>query len=229
MAEEGYDLRFKNPSSFVLGGVSQSGKTTFTLNLLRNIEHLFEDPRCKQNIIYYYKQWQNSYESFKKENIVKEWLNHLPSEDDVKEKTLLFKDRGGSVIVIDDFAQELNKDVANIFSVLTHHTNSVVILLTQNIFSKNPVFRDISLNATFIVLFKNIRDASQVVHLAKQFAPGNNSYVIEAYKDATKNAYSYLLFDLHQSTPDNLRLRSRILPHELPMCVYEKKKSFVRS
>jgi hypothetical protein len=224
MDDGGFDLRFKNPSSFILGGVSQSGKTTFTLNLLRNIDQLFEDPRCKQNIIYFYKQWQESYENFKRENIVREWINHLLTEDDIKEKTLLYKDRGGSVIVVDDFAQELNKDIANIFSIYAHHTNSIVILLTQNIFSKNPVFRDISLNANYIILFKNIRDASQIVHLAKQFAPGNNTYVIEAYKDATKNAYSYLLFDLHQAQFDNLRLRSRILPHELPMCIYEKKK-----
>jgi len=224
MEEGGFDLRFKIPSSFILGGVSQSGKTTFTLNLLRNIEHLFEDPRCKQNIIYFYKEWQNSYEQFKKEGIVKEWINNLPTQDDVKEKTLLYKDRGGSVLIIDDFAQELNKDIANIFSVLTHHTNSVVILLTQNIFSKNKFFRDVSLNATYLILFKNVRDASSIVHLAKQFSPGNNSYVIEAYKDATKNAYSYLLFDLHQAQFDNLRLRSNVLPHELPMCIYEKKK-----
>lgn len=221
--EGGFDLRFKNPSSFILGGVSQSGKTTFTLNLLRNIDYLFEDPRCKQNIIYFYNQWQKLYEAFKQENIVREWVNKLPTEDDVREKTLLYKERGGSVIVIDDFAQELNKDVVNIFSILCHHTNSVVILLTQNIFSKNKAFRDISLNASYVMLFKNPRDSSVIVNFARQFSPGNNGYIVEAYKDATRKAYSYLLFDLHQSTPEEIRVRSNILPTELPMCVYQNK------
>jgi hypothetical protein len=222
-ADGGYDLRFRNPSSFLLGGVSQSGKTSFTLNMLRNIDYLFQDPRCKQNIIYFYNQWQHLYENFKRENIVKEWINKLPTEDDVKEKTLFYRDRGGSVIVIDDFAQEVNKDIANIFAVLCHHTNSVVILLTQNIFSKNKVFRDISLNSNIVVLFKNPRDKSSIVNFARQFSPGNNTYIVEAYKDATNKAYSYLLFDLSQSTPDNIRIRSNILPGELPMCVYTKK------
>jgi hypothetical protein len=214
------DVRFKNPSSFLLAGVSQSGKTTLTLNILRSIDDLFENPKCKQNIIFFYHQWQNSYETFRKENIVKEWINKLPTEEDVKEKTLLYKDMGGSVIVIDDFAQELNKDIANIFSILTHHTNSVVLLLTQNLFSKNPVFRDVSLNATVVIVFKNPRDSSSIINFAKQFSPGNTKYIVDAYKEATKTAYSYLLFDLHQNTPENLRVRSNILRSEWPIRVF---------
>jgi hypothetical protein len=211
------DLRFKNGSSIILGGVSQSGKTSLTLNILRNIDDLVVDPKCKQNILFFYHQWQDLYEGFKKENIVKEWVNHLPSEEDVRNKTLIYKNRGGSIIVLDDFAQELNKDVVIIFSILAHHTNSIVILLTQNIFSKNKVFRDISLNGTYVILFKNPRDSSQVVNFAKQFAPGCIKYVIDSYKDATKVAYSYLLFDLHQSTPEHLRVRSSIF---MPICSY---------
>jgi hypothetical protein len=216
-----HDLRFKNPSSFLLAGGSQSGKTTLTMNILRNIDRLFEDPRCKQNIIFYYHQWQHSYESFKKENIVKEWINKLPTQDDVLEKTLLYKDKGGSIIVIDDFAQEVTRDTVNIFSILVHHTNTVVFLLTQNIFPKNPVFRDISLNASYVIVFKNPRDSLQIVSFAKQFSPGNNKFVVDSYADATKRPYSYLLFDLHQTTPNILRLRSNIIPSEgEPMKIY---------
>ncbi len=215
-----FDARFKNPSTFLLGGSSQSGKTTFTLNLLRSIDHVFESPSCKQNILYYYNQWQSAFDAFQQENIVREWVNKLPTTEDVREKTLLYKDKGGSVIVIDDFAQKLNKDIVDIFSILSHHTNSVVILLTQNIFSKNPVFRDISLNSTYVILFKNPRDSSQIVSFAKQFAPGKNGYIVEAYKEATKSPYSYLLFDHHQATPDILRVRSNILQSEWPLKIY---------
>lgn len=218
----GFDMRFKTPSAFVLGGVSQSGKTTFTLNMLRYIDQLFDKPERKQNIIFYYHQWQSLYENFRQENIVKHWINKLPTEDDVKERTLLYKDKGGSIIVIDDFAQELNKGVATIFSELVHHTNSVVILLTQNIFSKNIYFRDISLNSTYVILFKNPRDSLQIVNFARQFSPGKNPYIVQAYKEATKSAYSYLLFDLHQSTRDDLRVRSNVLPGA-HLCIYKKK------
>jgi len=215
-----FDLRFRNPSSFLLAGSSQCGKTTFTINLLKNVSSLFEDPRCRQNILYFYKEWQKSYEDFKKEKIVREWINKVPTIQDVKEKTKSYKHCGGSIIIIDDFAQQLNKEVAEMFTVHCHHTNSVLILLTQNLFSKNPVFRDISLNATYVVMFKNPRDASQISMFAKQFSPGKNNYIVPAFREATINPYSYVLFDHYQGTPDFLRIRSRIFPFEAPMCVW---------
>jgi hypothetical protein len=215
-----YDLRFKNPSSFILGGASQSGKTTFTFNLLRYVDVLFENPKCKQNIIYYYNQWQDLFENFQHENIVTKWVNKLPTTEDVKEQTWLFKNDGGSILVIDDFAQKLNQDIVDVFSVLCHHTNSVVILLTQNIFSKNKVFRDVSLNSTYGVLFKNARDLSQINYFARQFSPGKNSYIVEAFKKATLRPYSYMLFDFHQATPEHLRVRSNVLPNDGPMKVW---------
>ena len=222
-----YDLRFKNPSTFTLAGPSQCGKTTFIMNVLRNQDLLFEDPRCKQNVIYFYNQWQKSFDVLSKENVVTEWANKLPTSDDVMEKTSKFADQGGSVIVIDDFAQQLKKDTIDIFSRLSHHTNSTVFLLTQNIFSKNPVFRDISLNSTYIALFKNPRDSSQIRTFARQFAPGDTDYIVDSYSQTTKKPYSYMFYDHHQSTPQILRVRSNVLPHEAPMRIYTSKKKGV--
>jgi hypothetical protein len=173
---------------------------------------MFQDPRCRHNIIYFYNQWQSSYDSFKKENIVKEWINKLPTEEDIREKTMLHKNKGGSVLVIDDFAQELTKDIATLFTVLSHHTNSVVILLTQNIFAKVKGFRDMSLNATYVILFKNPRDSSQIEHFARQVARSDIAWLIRAFEEATKRPFSYLLFDFHQQTPIPLRIRTCILP-----------------
>jgi hypothetical protein len=214
------DVRFKNPSSFLLGGGSQSGKTTFVLNVLSNIDTLFINPKCKQNVIYFYKQWQQAYELFSSKNIVKEWVNKLPTTEDVKEKTLMYKDDGGSILIIDDFATKLDTEIVELFTVLCHHTNSVVFLMTQNIFSKNPAARDISLNATYVILFKNPRDSSQIVHFAKQFAPGKTKGLVAAFNQATDPHFSYMLFDCHQTTPKQIRVRSRILPQEAPMEVW---------
>jgi len=211
------DLRFKTPSSFLLGGPSQSGKTTFVFNILSNIDTLFANPNCKQNVIYFYNVWQPAYELFKPRNIVKEWINKIPTAEDIKEKTMMYKDNGGSILILDDFAEELDKNIAELFSVLCHHTNSVVFLMMQNIFSKNKAMRDISLNATYIVLFKNPRDSSQIVHFAKQFAPGKTKDLVKAFHEATDPDYSYMLFDFHQTTPRRLRVRTRILPQEAPM------------
>ena len=141
----------------------------------------------------------------------------------MEELCLPFKDRGGSIIVIDDFQQQLNKYVVHIFTVLCHHYKIVVLLLVQNLFPKAALFRDISLNANYCVIFKNPRDGSQILPFARQFMPGESRFVLEAFTDATKEAHSYALFDSSQSCSQNLRIRSNILPHQLPMKIYMKK------
>jgi len=56
--------------------------------------------------------------------------------------------------------------------------------------------RTISLNVQYIALFKDPRDSGQFVHLAKQLYPHNSRYALDAYIDATKEPYGYLLLDL---------------------------------
>ena len=214
------DLRLQTPFNAILAGPTQSGKTTFVLNLLRNIDHLFDKPECQKNIIYYYKEFQPSLESFKDENIVHQWVNQMPTVDNVKERTLMGKDSGGSIVIIDDFAGELTKDIVEIFTVTGHHHKACIILLCQNLFQTGPFFRTISLNSTYMVVFKNPRDSSQISHFAKQFAPGNGKWIIQAFKEATKRPYTYIFFDNHQSSPEHVRVRSNILPHEAPMKVW---------
>ncbi|MEG7523558.1 MAG: hypothetical protein M3H12_10715, partial [Chromatiales bacterium] len=80
--------------------------------------------------------------------------------------------------------------------------------------------RTISLNTQYIVLFKNPREAGQVSHLAKQMYPGNIKYMQQAFKDATAEAYGYLLVDLKQETPETHRLRTCIFPDDVVQFVY---------
>ena len=212
-----FDLRFQTPSTFILSGASMSGKTQFAMNLLRHADQLFKNPQCKQNIIYYYKEWQPSYDVFKTENIVSEWVHQLPTVTDLKERTSFHKETG-SIIVIDDFGSDLSRDISEIFTIHAHHTNTVVILIVQNLFLKN--FRDISLNSTYIVLFKNVRDKSQVTNYLKQFQPNNSKWLSDAFQECTKLPYSYMLFDHDQIQLDALRCRGDIIPNDRPMTVW---------
>jgi len=72
--------------------------------------------------------------------------------------------------------------------------------------------RTISLNAQYIVLFKNLRDSSQFVHLAKQLYPHNSRFAHEAYVDAMNRPYGYILLYLRSDQDDDLRLRTNIVP-----------------
>jgi len=76
--------------------------------------------------------------------------------------------------------------------------------------------RTISLNAQYIILFKNPRDNSQFVHLAKQMYPRNSAYAIEAYTDATREPYGYLLLDLRNEQDEDLCLWTNIFSRGMP-------------
>lgn len=217
-----YDLRLKTPFTYLVAGPSKSGKTTHIFNILRCRDDLLNTNNnpASVNIIYYYNHWQDIFSEIQSENIVTDWVQQLPTIQDIRDRTEHFRDIGGSIIIIDDFAQHVNQDIADLFTVLSHANNISVFLMTQNIFQRNPVFRTISLNSSYISIHKNPRDSSQIVHFAKQFAPGNSKYIVEAYKACTKKPYSYMLFDHNQDTPDIIRVRSDILPNEQPMKVW---------
>jgi len=85
---------------------------------------------------------------------------------------------------------ETNQLVANVFTKISHHRNVSAVYLTQNLFDKNKKKRTISLNAHYLVLFKNPRDATQFATLARQMYPNASKFAIEAYTDATSAPYA---------------------------------------
>ena len=85
--------------------------------------------------------------------------------------------------------------------------------------------RTISLNAQYIVVFKNLRDASQFAFLARQLFPNNARCAHESYLNATREPFGYLLVDCHPKQIDHdLRLRSQIFPDDDRHSVYVPKK-----
>ncbi len=81
------------------------------------------------------------------------------------------------VIVIDDFMSEAaqNDQVQALFT-RGRHLNLSVIYLAQNLFHKGKHSRDMSLNTDYMILFKNTRDASQIMHLSRQIYPHDTKF-----------------------------------------------------
>ena len=80
----------------------------------------------------------------------------------------------------------------DLFTKGSHHKNISVMFITQNIFHKSTHSRDISLNASYIVLFKNPRDRAQIQHLVRQIYPEDSKFLQEAYQDATAKGHGYI-------------------------------------
>jgi len=71
----------------------------------------------------------------------------------------------------------------------------------------------------YIVVFKNPRDGTQILHLARQIYPQNISSFHETYLEVCKDLRTYLFLDLTQSINDVLRFRTKIFPGETKKCL----------
>jgi hypothetical protein len=117
------------------------------------------------------------------------------------------------LIILDDLIDESDQRVASLF-MKSHHRNISVMYIVQNLFHRGKHHRTISLNAHYMVFFKNPRDVSQIMALAHQMYPQRTKYFLEAYTAATAQPNGYLVIDMKQETLDILRLGSHIFPGE---------------
>lgn len=221
---EGFDFRLKWPSSFAIIGCTQAGKTMFVLDVIRNAQQLFRNPKCAQNVIYFHSIDQDCLEDAKKEGLIHHLLSEVPTKERMTELTQDYKRKGGSIVVIDDHANSLNKKSIDIFTVLTHHLGCVTFLLSQSLFPKSEAYREISRNVTYTVIFKTMRDFQQFSKFAYQISPKYGKALVQLYENETRRQYSYIFISHDHATPSLLQFRTHILPHEAPMCVYRLKK-----
>ena len=168
-------------------------------------------------IIYCYKEWQSTFEKFKRDIPQIKFINGIVGYEDLHENT-------NNLVIFDDLMKECieSENVMNIFTVGSHHKNTSTFFLTQNIFSQGKFARDISLNSNYMIIFRNPRDQQQIQILSRQMFPQNSKFLIESFDDATKKPHGYLLIDLKQTTEERNRIQSGILPTQKRV-IYQKK------
>lgn len=204
-------LPWKHPFSAIVAGPSGSGKSVFVVNFIENLEAMCITKF--DNIYWHYSEWLPEVKNNKSRIIFKEGLPNITEINTNKP----------NLIIIDDLMRESDGRVADLFTRGCHHRNLSVFYITQNIFHQGKGQRDISLNAHYIVLFKNPRDKAQIRHLAQQVCPENPKCLQESFNDATSSAHGYLLLDLKQSTPNEYRFQSNIFPSDKFTVVYVQK------
>ena len=195
------DVRLQHPFTCTIAGPTQSGKTQFVVRLIKHANELITLP--PENIVYCYGEFQPLFAKLPGV----EFHEGLP---EVKR----FDGRRRELLIIDDLMNEADETVCKLFTKLSHHRNVSVVFLTQNLFHKSPHVRTMNLNTHYLVLFKNPRDATQVATLARQMYPGKSKFLLEAFEDATKEPYGYLLIDLKPETDEKYRIRTNIFPDD---------------
>ena len=119
------DTRWQHPFTCIVAGPTGCGKTTFVARLLRNAAAMIDPP--PERITWYYGEWQAAYENLDIPNMrLKEGL---PTSFD--------NDGKRGLVVLDDIMAETDGRVTNLFTKKSHHSNTSVIYLVQNLFPKN--------------------------------------------------------------------------------------------
>lgn len=212
--ESAFDWRINHKSSLVCVGPSQSGKTTFVHKLLkyRHSDDIFTHKLGTVHWHYgtYFDElsYYRDSDGYKLYEGLPNTLDHVQPFD---------------VIVLDDLMVEAgqSKLVTELFTRIVHHRPCFLIMLVQNHYYQTKDAKTRQINTKYNIFFKNPRDKGQILILGRQIFPEKAKFLKDVFDDATKSFYGYLFVDFHQDTPDNCRLRARILPEEAPQYVYE--------
>lgn len=208
-------IPFQPCSSMCISGETGSGKTRFVYRLLTHLDEMYVKEPPKR-ILYCYGIHQPLFDKIE-QHISNLKLHHgLPSNETIQDLT---SDRQHTLIVLDDLMHRVVQDVDMelLFTQGCHHRRLSVIFITQNIFPRGSKSRTIALNTYYLVLMKNMRNASQISVLGRQLYPGRSKLLIDAYTDATKQAFGYLVVDTSPQGNDKYRLRTNIFPEEEPV------------
>src|SRR5271156_3882180 len=206
---------FKHSFTGVCAGPTGCGKTELMKDIILNYKYMIRP--APHRVIWYFAERQLQLEKALRP-IGVEFHQGMPELEE-------FDGSQPVLLVVDDFMSECNSAITKLFTKGSHHRNLSIWFLLQNFFHRGKEIRDITLNAHYLILFKNPRDCQQIKVLAQQMYDREYRFVLDAYKDATKRPHGYLLLDVKQDTPDCARVRSNILPGQ-KLWVYVPRKAY---
>ena len=134
------DLRFRHPFSCIVSGPSGSGKSSFVIRFLQNLDYLCTESTFAGGIVWCYGE-KSAVPS----------RHQLPAN--VRYNEGVPEDFGSAngepfLVILEDLLNDVySKQVCELFTRGSHHRNISVILITQNLFHQGRFCRDISLNA----------------------------------------------------------------------------------
>ena len=172
--------------------------------------YLHPSPKKK---LYCYGIWQKFFDEMEKSIDNIEFYEGLPTKETLDE---LASQNTKVLLILDDLFNKVvsSQDIAEVFTSGCHHRGFSCIFITQNVFNQGKYARTLALNSSYLIIFRNVRDGSQMARLGRQLFPQTGKYFLEAYNDSTSTPYGYLIVDLTCSSDNRFRLRTKVFPGE---------------
>jgi DNA replication protein DnaC len=186
-------IKFIANSNILVIGSSGSGKTTAVLRIVR--EKLIDPMPSK--IFYLYGAYQEEFENWQKDK-------SNPPITFVKglDLSVIDKYKGPKLLICDDLILELNRALAQHFIAGSSHKNTTTIFISHSLFLNNELYRLISNNSQYLLLFKNKRNFSQVARLGRQILGTRQELLLSAYKYV--KPFDFVLLSFHPLVPEEL-------------------------
>lgn len=207
-----YDVRLRQGSCMFVSGPTNAGKTTFVKSLIQYKEVMFDIPPGR--VLWFYGIRQPAHAELMSLNV------HLQQGFPNNLEACL---QPNDLVIFDDLLDQTcnSASMRNVFTGTAHHLPCFLVALTQNMFFKGKELRTMSLNAMYFVIMKNPRDQQQITTFGRQCFAEKPRFLLSVFKHVTAQGRgAYLLLDFHPCTPEELRVRNRILPHQRPHMVY---------
>nr|CAD2202692.1 unnamed protein product [Meloidogyne enterolobii] len=113
------------------------------------------------------------------------------------------------LLILDDLLLSINeKYLSELFTKKSHHQNFSIIFVTQNLF--DPKIKVARQNSQYIIIMRSPNSMLSVRNIGVQLFPRQLDYFLDAYRQATRHPYGYLVIDMHASSDPTLRLRTNI-------------------
>lgn len=199
-------MKLDHPFCSIVVGPPRAGKTYLTIKLINNADEMLSTPPAQ--IFYCYSENQPAFETLPAHVQMihgKMDIDKL-SADPSQPKLLVLDD------LIIDYEKDRGQDLDKLFAVGSHHLNTSIILLTQNLFHGKS--RTSRISTHYFFLLKSPGDKLSVMNFARQSFPGQQNYFMESYTDAVSQKHGYLFVDNTTSCEDDMRLSTNIFPNE---------------
>ena len=187
-------VKFLANHNTIIFGQTGAGKTHFILEIIRR-KLILPFPK---NVFYMYKVEQTFMKSWnEKENTPIKFIQGLDFDEvDTSQPSML---------IIDDLILSTNNNVAEMFILGSHHKQISLFFITQNLFPNCNIFRVMSANAHYFVLFHNQRHFRQIMTLARQVFVGVDvQRIVNCYKRASETQRGFIILCFAPSLPNEL-------------------------
>jgi len=179
-------MKIKHPSSIIVYGASDTGKTELVIRMIEERQRLFT--KKIEEILFFYTIWNERYASVKDVIFIEGPLTDIP------------RDNKPRLVICDDMmtSKASYPKLVSLFVRESHHNNITVILPLNDMFF-DKIFRTISLNTKLFFLLGHRRDVVSTRTLFHQM-PDSSAFLTAIYKRATERKYDYLCCNLETET-----------------------------